>query len=277
MRNLIGFLVKIAPLLLFIFFETIAVVMMVQRSTYHNYVITSSANVMAGGVYEATNSVTSYFSLDTDNEQLAIENSNLKNEIETLKAMIADSLDSIKSEPQISYIPAKVIGGSVNKLDNYLTLDKGTDDGVRPDMGVVCGDGVVGIVVTASAHFSSVLPIINSESKISCRLDSSKSLGSLIWHGFSPSYAHLEEVPRHIVVTKGEKVYTSGFSYIFPEGVPVGTVDDVELKDSDSFYKIKVKLNTSFYTISYVNVVNFSRMDELKQLNTEVKANGQSH
>lgn len=282
MRNLIKILIKIAPLLLFIILETAAVVLMVQRSRYHNYAFTSTANVVAGGMFEVTSAVTSYFSLGTINNKLALENSNLKNEIEILRKRLAlynDSIPNAKSDSgfNISYIPAKVIGSSVNKLDNYVTLDKGTDDDIKPDMGVVCSEGVVGIIVTASRHFSVVLPIINSESKISCRLDSSKTLGSLIWHGFNPSYAQLEEIPRHVVVNKGEKVYTSGFSYIFPEGVPVGVVEEVELKDSDSFYYIKVKLNTSFYTLSYVDVVNFSEQEELKQLNENITANGQSH
>lgn len=282
MRNLIKILIKIAPLLLFVLLETVAVVLMVQRSRYHNYTITSTANVVAGSTLEATSAVTSYFSLGTVNNQLALENSNLKNEIEILKkelALYKDSIPNVKTDSSfnINYIPAKVIGGSVNKLDNYITLDKGTDDGIKPDMGVVCSEGVVGIIVTASRHFSVVLPIINSESKISCRLDSSKTLGSLIWHGFDPSYAGLEEIPRHAIVNKGEKVYTSGFSYIFPEGVPVGVVEEVKLNDSDSFYYIKVKLNTSFYTISHVDVVNFSERDELKQLNANFTANGQSY
>ncbi len=282
MRNLIRILIKIAPLLLFVLLETVAVILMVRRSHYHNYAITSTANVVAGGTHEVTSALTSYFSLGIVNNKLALENSNLKNEIEILKKQLAlyeDSVPNAKSDScfNISYIPAKVIGSSVNKLDNYVTLDKGTDDGIKPDMGVVCSEGVVGIVVTASRHFSVVLPIINSESKISCRLDSSKTLGSLIWHGFDPSYAQLEEIPRHVTVNKGEKVYTSGFSYIFPEGVPVGVIEEVKLKDSDSFYYIKVKLNTSFYTISYVDVVNFSERDEIKQLKDSFTANGQSN
>ncbi len=282
MRNLIAFLIKIGPLLLFIALETVAVILMVQRSQYHNYTITSTANVVAGGTLEVTSAISSYFSLGTINEHLALENSNLKNEMEILKKRLAKYEDSVSSSQtdstfMLTYIPAKVIGNSVNRLDNYITLDKGTEDGIQPDMGVVCSEGVVGIIVTASKHFSVVLPIINSESKISCRLDSSKALGSLVWKGFSPSYAQLEEVSRHVVVRKGEKIYTSGFSYIFPDGVPVGVIEDVELKDSDSFYHIKVRLNTSFYTITYVDVVSFSERDELKKLKEDFIADGQSH
>jgi len=288
MKNLIGFLIKIAPLLLFLILETVAVVLMVQRSRYHNYVIVSTSNVVSGGMLEAKSSVSSYFSLATANNQLAQENSELKNEIALLKQIVEeyddyiskldaagiltdDSLktEAAQSEAKMHHIPAKVIGNSVNKLDNYVTIDKGSADGIKPDMGVVCSEGVVGIVSTVSTHFSVVLPIINSQSKISCRLDSTKAIGSLIWKGLNPSYAQLEEIPRHVEVTEGEKIYTSGFSYIFPEGVPVGVVESAELKESDSFYKIKVRLSTSFYKLSHVDVVSFSMSEELQKLQEE--------
>ena len=171
----------------------------------------------------------------------------------------------------IKHIPAKVISNSVNRLDNYVTLDKGAKDGVEPDMGVVCSQGVVGIVSTVSDHFCVVLPIINSQSRISCRLDSSKVMGSLVWNGIDPSFASLIEVPRHVSVTEGEKIYTSGFSYIFPEFIPAGVVEKVELDPSDSFYRIKVRLTTSFYSLSFVDIISFSQDKELEELESVTK------
>ncbi len=276
MRNLLGFLIRISPLLLFILLETVAVVLMVQRSKYHNYAIISTSNTVSGGLLDASDAVTSYFSLASANEQLSLENSQLKNEIEILKERLCEYEDSAKvmafsdsllpDASALTHIPAKVIGNSVNKLDNFITIDKGTADGVRPDMGVVCSQGVAGIVSTVSEHYSVVLPIINSKSRISCRLDSSKVIGSLVWNGLNPSYARLVEVPRHVKVTVGEKVYTSGFSYVFPEGVPVGDVAEAELKESDSFYRIKVRLSTSFYSLSFVDVISFSGKDEFDKI-----------
>lgn len=279
MRNLLNFLIKISPLLLFLAFETVAVVLMVQRSRYHSYAIISTSNVVSGGILEASNSVTSYFSLSSVNERLALENSVVRNENEQLKSIITEYEDIIsqilpvdssviKSDTLqvITHIPAKVIENSVNKLDNYITLDKGSEDGIKPDMGVICDQGVVGIISTVSKHFSVVLPILNSKSHISCRLDSSRTIGSVVWNGLNPSYASLMEIPRHVFVTKGEKIYTSGFSYIFPEGIPVGVVEEAELKESDSFYKIKVSLSTSFYTLSHVDVISFAEKEELDEL-----------
>jgi len=284
MRNLLNFLIRISPLLLFLALETVAVVLMVQRSRYHSYAIISTSNAVSGGVLDASNSVTSYFSLSSVNERLAAENSVIRNENEQLKSIITEYEDIIsqilpvdstviKADPlkEITHIPAKVIGNSVNKLDNYITLDKGAADGIKPDMGVVCDQGVVGIVSTVSEHFSVVLPILNSQSRISCRLDSSRTIGSLVWDGLNPSYASLTEIPRHVFVTKGEKIYTSGFSYIFPEGIPVGTIEEAELKESDSFHKIKVSLSTSFYTLSHVDVIAFTAKDELDELNAQIK------
>ncbi|MCQ2360103.1 MAG: rod shape-determining protein MreC [Paludibacteraceae bacterium] len=279
MRNLLNFLIKISPLLLFLALETVAVVLMVQRSRYHSYAIISTSNVVSGGLLEASNSVTSYFSLSSVNERLALENSIVRNENEQLKSIITEYEDIISqilpvdssvikrdTLQELTHIPAKVIGNTVNKLDNYITLDKGAEDGIKPDMGVICDQGVVGIISTVSKHFSVVLPIINSQSRISCRLDSSRTIGSIVWNGLNPSYASLMEIPRHVFVTKGEKIYTSGFSYIFPEGIPVGVVEEAELKESDSFYKIKVSLSTSFYTLSHVDVISFAEKEELDGL-----------
>lgn len=281
MRNLLGFLIKISPLLLFIIFETVAVVLMVQRSKYHSYAIISTSNSVSGGLLDASNSVSSYFSLSSANEHLSEENSQLKNEIDLLERRLSEYIDSatVKAlrdslqfgSKSLIHIPAKVIGNSVNKLDNFITLDKGESDGVMPDMGVICSQGVVGIVSTVSEHYCVVLPIINSMSRISCRLDSSKVIGSLVWNGLNPSYANLIEVPRHVTVTVGEKIYTSGFSYVFPEGVPVGEVAEAELKDSDSFYRIKVRLSTSFYSLSYVDVISFGDSEELKKLQKDIE------
>ena len=281
MRNLLGFLIKISPLLLFIIFETVAVVLMVQRSKYHSYAIISTSNSVSGGLLDASNSVSSYFSLSSANEHLSEENSQLKNEIDLLERRLSEYIDSatVKAlrdslqfgSKSLIHIPAKVIENSVNKLDNFITLDKGESDGVMPDMGVICSQGVVGIVSTVSEHYCVVLPIINSMSRISCRLDSSKVIGSLVWNGLNPSYANLIEVPRHVTVTVGEKIYTSGFSYVFPEGVPVGEVAEAELKDSDSFYRIKVRLSTSFYSLSYVDVISFSDSEELKKLQKDIE------
>lgn len=252
---------------------------MVQRSKYHSYAIISTSNTVSGGLLDASNSVSSYFSLSSVNEQLSLENSRLKNEVEILKNRISEYGDTailndsvLLENTRMTHIPAKVIGNSVNKLDNFITLDKGAEDGVRPDMGVICSQGVAGIVSTVSEHYCVVLPIINPQSRISCRLDSSKVIGSLLWDGLSPSYASLIEIPRHVNVVVGEKIYTSGFSYVFPEGVPVGEVAEAELRESDSFYRIKVKLSTSFYSLSYVDVISFNGVEELKALqNSAIK------
>ena len=278
MRNLLGFLIRISPLLLFLFLEIVAAVLMVQRSRYHNYALISTSNVVAGGVLDASNAVTSYLSLSSVNEDLALENSRLKNQISYMEEIISGYRDSAavsgivftdSSATMIKHIPAKVIGCSVNRLDNFVTLDKGSENGVEPNMGVVCGSGVVGIVSVVSEHFCVVLPVINSQSRISCRLDSSKVMGSLVWDGLNPSYASLIEIPRHVNVTVGEKVYTSGFSYVFPEYVPAGVVETAELDPSDSFYRIKVRLCTSFYSLSFVDIISFSHDNELKGLESD--------
>ncbi|MBO4370309.1 MAG: rod shape-determining protein MreC [Paludibacteraceae bacterium] len=281
MENLIRFFQRFSALLLFIVLEIIAIVLMVNRNNYHLSMFMNSSNAVSGGFYQMSNGVTEYFGLRHKNEGLSDENNRLKNENQQLrkqlaayqslkdKRAVADTLVPVSE--QYTYIRAKVINNTVNNFQNYLTINKGLRDGIRPDMGVVCADGVVGIVMHASQHYSVVLSMLNPNSRISSRLDSCRNFGSVVWDGLNPDRCDLIEIPRHAKVHEGEKVITSGFSSIFPEGIPVGTVHSIELKPSDNFYNITIDLATDFRRLSYVEVIAYTHRDEMVELEKEVK------
>ena len=130
---------------------------------------------------------------------------------------------------------ANVIKNSLNKADNYITLDRGTTEGIRPEMGVVDANGVVGIVYKTSPHYSLVIPLLNSKSSISCKIVGSDYFGYLKWEGGNSRFAYLKDLPRHAEFNLGDTVVTSGYSTVFPEGVMVGTVDDMSALDSNAF------------------------------------------
>ena len=276
MENLLQFIKRFGLLLQFLLLEAVAIIMLVQFNGYQRSVLFSSANWVSGFFYQGVDAVGGYFNLKEVNQQLSAENAALKNEIEMLKAQQGSApvaLDSIMPLAADSaywqayqYVPAHIIQHSIHKAQNYITLDKGTDDGVMPDMGVVSSEGVVGIVKSASKHFAMVIPILNVQSRISCRLDSSQNFGSLIWDASDYRYATLQEVPGHVQVAIGEPLSTSGFSAIFPSGIPVGKVADVSLIKENQFLEIKVQLAVDFGKLSEVHVIQFAGRSEYNAL-----------
>lgn len=276
MENLLQFIKRFSLLLLFLALETVAIIMLVQFNSYQRSVLFSSANWVSGGFYQVVDAVGGYFNLREVNQSLSAENAALKNEIERLKAQqpalvtttdstLVATADTTFWQPY-SYVAAHVIQHSINKAQNYITLNKGTDDGILPDMGVVSPDGVVGIVKSASRHYAMVIPIINVQSRISCRLDSTQNFGSLVWDASDYRTAILQEVPGHATVKIGETVSTSGFSAIFPSNIPIGKVSDVTLIEESQFLQIKVDLSVDFGKLAEVNVIQFAGNTEFKAL-----------
>lgn len=286
MDSFIRFLLRFKSLLLFLILEAVAVILMVNTNSYHHYVFFSSANVVTGNLGGFVGGISDYFGLRGANEELLRQNMVLMEQVRDLQtrnnmleqAISQDSLPvlplavdtTLSPDRNFRFIEAKILNLTVNRRLNYITLNKGARDGVSDNMGVICSDGVVGTVAMVSEKFSLVLPIINLQSKTSCRLDSCEYLGSLVWDGQDPLYAGLEEIPRHADVKVGDKVCTSGFSDIFPIGIPVGTVSEAEVTDADNFYSIKVRLSADFQRLTGVYVVAFEDNAELMQLTDSV-------
>lgn len=281
MENLIKFFLRFRSLMLFVALELIAITLMVNYNNYHRAAAFSSSNYLTGYFYAATSAVEGYFGLGAANERLSEENTGLRNENQELRRQLAavkgmktvrDPL-CVPSAPDMdyTYIRAKVINNSVNHYQNYITLNRGRRDGVEPDMGVVNEEGVVGIVAAVSDRFAVVLPILNPHCRVSARLDSCRNFGSLVWNGRSYRYASLEEIPRHASLKEGETISTSGFSSIFPEGIPIGTVESFELNPSDSFYAVTVRLACDFQKVSYVDVIRFGNRDQQRALEEETQ------
>jgi len=274
MKNLINFLIHHSGLLLFIILEIISFIMMINSQEYQKSVFLSSSNAVVATLYNWTNSVGEFFKLRNANNQLSSENTDLKNQIIDLqnklnafKPSLTDSLNfELSPENEYRFISAKVINNSTDKFQNYLTLNKGSKDGIKPDMGVVSSEGVVGIIKSVSPHFSVVIPILNPKIQISCKFKRTDYTGSLVWNGEDYRYANLVDIARHVDIRLGDTIVTSGFTRTFPEGIPVGIVEDYNIKESDAYYNIKVKLAVNFRTLTYVNVINYLNYQEQKQL-----------
>ncbi|MBN2742461.1 MAG: rod shape-determining protein MreC [Marinilabiliaceae bacterium] len=269
MRNIIRFLMQHHVGVLFVFLEILSLILVFRYNPYHRSVFVSSSNRLSGALYEGTHALTHFFSLQRDNDRLADENAFLKSRLPGAFQMSPNYIRLVKDSltgQQYAYHSARVINNSVNKSFNYLTLDKGSIDGIRQETAVICPDGIVGVVRRVSPHFTSVISLLNSRLKISGKLKESGHFGSVSWDGTDSRYVNLSEIPLHATVNPGDLIVTSGYSAIFPEGIPIGTVDEVEAEEGESFFRIRVKLAVDFKRLSYVEVVDNTYRGEQLQL-----------
>lgn len=267
MRNLLNFLLKYNNIIVFLILEGIAFYWLTNGNTYHNSRMVKTIQGITRGMEERITNAKNYLSLREVNLGLAEENSNLKNRIEQLSNPENKGFESVidsAAGQQYMFTAARVINNSVNKQKNYITLSKGSLQGVVPDMAVTDGSNVVGMVVGSSGNFSVAISLLNIDFRLSARLKSTGHFGSLTWEGRNPRFAVLNEIPQHIPVSPGDTVETTAFSAVFPEGVGIGRVSEIKKSGSD-FYKITVELFADFRQIQHVNVIgNLLRKEQLE-------------
>lgn len=271
MRNLLAFLAKYHHWVLFLLLEVVSGVLLFRYNSYQGSVWFSSANFVTGKVYDAQATVQQFFSLIRINEELTLRNFYLERQVTQLRRLYGDltqdttvmERNELQFLSQYRLVPAKVVSNTLNRADNLITIDKGSDDGIERDMGVACGNGIVGIVYLVSSHYSVVIPAINvSASRISCSLRGRGYFGYLHWYGGDPSVAYLEDIPRHARIKRGDWVETSGYSAIFPHGVLVGKVDAVYNSRDGLSYRVKVLLTTDFGNLRDVVVITDKNIAE---------------
>ena len=274
MRNLLEFLSKYYHWLLFLVLEVVSIVLLFQYNSYQGSVWFSTSNALVGKVYEVDAAIESFFSLTKVNENLTRRNFYLERQVNQLRRLYADmTRDTTAAERaeleflgRYELIPAKVVSNSIDRTDNLMTIDRGRKDGVEVDMGVACGNGVVGVVYLVSDHYSVVMPVLNYHSRISCSIRHRGYFGYLKWSGGDASIAYVEDVPRHAKFKRGDWVETSGYSSIFPPGVLVGKIVEVYNSRDGLSYKLKVQLTTDFGNVRDVCVISDKGIAERTRL-----------
>ena len=256
MQNLWKILLRYSNFLVFILLEVAAFMLISRNSGYPRSSAFSTANQVVAWQYDRLSEINGYFSLRRTNEQLAAENAELRNRLTALEGQ-----DTI-----IVYRPCKVVQMSTDRLHNYLTINRGEKDGVERGQGVRNEDGVVGFVRTVGRNYSVVLPLINTQTHLSCRFLKNDYTATLQWDGKDARFAQLADVAAHMVVNPGDTIVTSGLSPVFPEGIPVGIVENSVLKEGDSYHTIQVRLHTNFKRLKYVEVVQNMHQEELEEL-----------
>jgi rod shape-determining protein MreC len=239
--------------------EGIALTMVISSDVEKKNAFFSSANAVSGFFNKRLNNLTSYFSLKEKNEILTEENLQLKKELETLRLLKKRNrilkLDTT-SAYRYEYLGARVIKNTVSRNRNFITLDKGEIDGVEEDFAVVSTNGVVGIVVATSKHYSLAISLLNDRWGISAKIKKNNFYGSIQWNGDDYRYVTLTGIPNHLDLVKGDTIVTSGYSAVFPEGLMVGTISTLGLDKSTNFFDMEVELATNFKNLYDVFIVN---------------------
>ncbi len=269
MRNLFRFLLRNYFVMMFLGLEAFSFSLIVSLNNYQRVTFANSSNDLVGTVYERFSHLDDYFNLRQTNARLAAENASLRKQLQfrimnqiNYPINRPDTVDA----PAYYFASAKVISNSVNKQFNYITLNKGSRQGIKPDMGIINADGVVGVITNVSPNYSTGLSLLNKRFSIPAKITKNNYSGNLAWDGEHANTADLREIPFHIMVNVGDTVVTSGYSSIFPEGIMIGIISKFDVESGTNFYNIKVDLSTNFRTLKYVEVVKNTKQAELKKL-----------
>lgn len=257
MRSLLNFLLRIHFLLLFILIEIFSITLLVNNNNFHKARFVNFTRQLAGNFYTKTSNFKQYLSLTEENKRLAEENNRLLNIIEsTYKSdeIFFRSVNDTIYNQRYQYTRARIINNSINKKHNFLTLNKGSLQGLKSEMAVVADGSIVGVVKGVSKNYATVISLLNLDLRISSKVKKNGYFGSLNWSGQDYQTAILHEIPLHADIQVGDTIITSGYSSIFPEGILIGFIRDFEEK-SGSFYEIEVSLSTDFKKLSNVNVI----------------------
>jgi rod shape-determining protein MreC len=266
MQQIFNFIFKNSYRMLFLLLMGIALSLTIQSHSFHKSKVISSANFLSGGVYEKMNNIEEYFNLKIQNEELAKENARLKSIIFNVNDSTKIQFDTIAGNSKVSLITAKVIKNSYNVHENYLTLNRGSKEGIKQDMGVINSLGIVGVIENTSTNYSTVLSILNVKSPINAKIKKSNHIGSLTWNGKNTGFVQLVDVPRLSSARKGDTIVTGGQSTIFPENINIGTIDKVYIDNETNYYTLDIRLFNDMTSLGYVYVVKNKDTQEIVEL-----------
>lgn len=268
MRTLLQFIIRYHLVFLFLLMEIFSFTLIFRYNRYQRAGVLNFSSSVQGYAYSKVFKYKEYLNLYKINQELVNENNLLRNQLDHYKQITRNSpvMDETHFPGRkFTYIPARIINNSVNKQYNFLTLDRGKNHGVKPEMAVISSEGIVGVVYAVSGNFSTVISLLNRDFRLSAKIKKNNYFGSLTWEGISPHTALLSEIPYHVNVQRGDTIVTSGYSTIFPEGLLVGTVSAFEIEESN-FFRIDVELSEDFNQLTHVYIINNLLIEEQSTL-----------
>jgi len=266
MQLFFNFIIKYKYFLFFLLLESIALFITISVNSFHKSIFVNSSNQITGGILNEIYNFNSFLKLKSDNELLLKENTKLKNILEKYRSdkSISLSKDTILNNQKYKYIASQVIRNEYTKHNNYLTLNKGLQNGVTTDMGVINEKGILGIINHVSKNYASAISILNQKSHINVKLKSSNYFGSLVWDGKNYNILQFVDLPRQAPIKIGDTITTGGQSTVFPKDILVGTVLNFKTNDNN-FTKINIRL---FNDMSNINNAYLIINNEAKKIKT---------
>ena len=263
MSTILTFLWKKIHWLVFLLLEGASLFLVVRHNSYQGSVFFTQSNIVVSKLLGMESSVLRYSHMISDNRELTQRNVLLQQQVAQLREAVATlSHDSTETERILAaslkgyeLIPARVTACSIWLLDNMITIDRGSKDGVQEGMGVACGTGIVGIVTQVSAHSAQVMSILNTRSNITCRIRGTGYIGYLHWQGGNMLVSTMDDVPHHARVRVGQAVETSGYSQVFPAGIFVGRINKVGTSPDGLSFRLSVQLSTDMARLENVIVI----------------------
>lgn len=272
MRNLLYLIFRFSAFLVFLVLEIICFYFIISFNKSQGEIWTHSSNLLVTGINSRSQKIEDFFELNQQNDSLLQENAKLLETILNFR-MTAENNKfqeyeqrTVDSTYQYQLIPANVISKTVHLRNNYLTIDKGLEDGLKTGMGVIGIDGVIGIIKSLNEKYATVLMILNSQSRTSAKILNKDYHGNLVWESSDTRIMKLKDVPKHASISRGDTVVTSGYSISYPAMVQMGTVEDVKIVEGSNSFDITVGLDYDLSNISYVYVVSFKHKEEKENI-----------
>lgn len=268
-HRLIALLKRYDYVVVFLLLVVLCAVLMVRTSYYQSSRLMAWTNSIAGGWYQGVHSIGGYFGLKAENSRLAAENAMLREQMSSSYISYSDSVFVVNDtvyRQRYTYTEARVIKNSWSQQNNYIMIGKGSDHGIAPDQAVISPEGIVGVVVSVSRNFATIMPVLHSDSRNSVKVKRTGISGSLVWDGIDYRYALVVDVPATHQFNGGDTIITSGLANDFPEGVPVGYVEEAIPLSGSGFYEVKIRLATDFNKLDHVYVINNRFREEQDKL-----------
>ena len=269
MNKLLQILKRYDYVVVFVVLVVVSLVLMARTSYYQSSRLVALGNGIAGDWYRGVNSVSGYFGLKAENDRLAAENAALRAQLAESYISYTDSVFTVNDtvyKQRYTYTEAQVMKNSWTQQNNYIMINKGSDHGVEPDMAVISPQGIVGIVVSTSRNFATVMPVLHSDSRNSVKVRRTGVSGSLVWDGLNYQYAQIVDITTAYQINEGDTIVTSGQANDFPEGIPVGYVQSAEPNQGTGFYKVRLRLATDFNKLDHVYIIDNRFREEQQQL-----------
>jgi len=260
MRNLFAFLWKYQFVTLFIILEIFSIILLVNSYSYHKSIADKITSEFSGRIFSSYSNITDYFSLKQENERLVAENARLHNQLKS-SFLISDTATVFK-DSLYHTIPAKVISTTVNRPNNYIMVDKGSNQGVVLEMAALSSDGVAGFVIGVSEHFAIIMSVLHKNTRISASIAKNGQLVNVIWQGPDYRMGKVIDIPSHIHLSEGDTLITSGNSLIFPQGIVIGTISEQLESENKGLGNASLKFATDFNSLKNIYLVKNLMKDE---------------